>query len=237
MNKIKNIFKILYNENYKQTDITTRIEKLAKEIIRSFVIKSNYNMYKIVECEVYLNGCNSKYGIDHTDKYTHSKPQQLLFGNWYDHPAGIDFTIGDNEKVFGGLLIRSIKNINSGQFINGPLNTKEELFSKFKNKAIAIENLKLDSISNSENSNLEIFKVIRFGLSKNPSVKCFDNFEMYRIKKYRFITDFTPLNKIKVKETILDQLLDDKQINWERVLKKDIISYVPKKLKEKYDQR
>lgn len=239
MNKIKlnYLYDILYNENYKQNNITTRIEKFAEEIINSFVINSNGTLYKIVECEIYLNGCNAKFGIDHADKYTHSKTQQLMFGNWYDHPAGIDFTIGDNEKILGGLLIRSIKNIDSGKFINGPLKTKDELFSKFKNKTFAIENLELDSISNTENSNLEIFKVIRYGLSLKPYTKDFSNFETYRKKKYRFIADFIPPNKVKAKELILDELLEDKQITWNRILEKTIISYVPKKLKEKYDKR
>ncbi len=79
-------------------------------------------------------------------------------------------------------------------------------------------------------SETKIYKVKRFGLPVKAGL------EEFYYKKYRFISNLNTPNKIKDKERVLEELLDDKEIDWSFIESKIAISYIPSKLK-KYDKR
>ncbi|CAG8531611.1 6478_t:CDS:1 [Paraglomus brasilianum] len=97
-------------------------------LINTYLYLPNDEVYSIVEIEFYLRDVAS----DHADPYTHGHVHQLTCGEWYFHRVGkngyrggtrkgVDITFGSTERnIYGGILIRSIKNERSGGVIEGP---------------------------------------------------------------------------------------------------------------------
>ncbi len=204
-------------------DLSNKFEFIASEIMNRNVLSNGDRQFRIVELEFYYNDYKSENPV-HKDLYTHGNDMQLKYGEWYDHPAGLDFTIGNNENIYGGILLRSILDVNTGVYINGPLNVKAYIKGDGKYTLSALKWLP------SQLGETTIYKVKRFGLSVKAG------FEEFYYKKYRFISNLNTANKIKDKERVLEELLDDKEIDWSFIESKIAISYNPSKLK-KYDKR
>lgn len=217
---MKEVFDILYSNN---KNISDTFDDVAYLIMNKNAVSLSNKRFKIVELEFYVK--NSRNPAD-ADLYTHGNEKQLKFGEWYDHPAGLDFTIGNNSDIYGGILIRSILDIETNEFINGPLNVKAHFVKNgYKKNDSCLKLIK------QQQKEVAIYKAKRFGLPMKEA-----QIEFYN-KKYRYITDFVLKNKVKAKEKILEELLEDNKIDWQFILEKIAISYVPGKLKEKYDKR
>ncbi|CAG8499519.1 11148_t:CDS:1 [Paraglomus occultum] len=97
-------------------------------LVNTYLYLPNDEVYSIVEVEFYLRDTAS----NHADPYTHGDVHQLTCGEWYFHRVGkngyrggtrkgVDLTFGSIKRnIYGGILIRSIKNERSGDVIEGP---------------------------------------------------------------------------------------------------------------------
>ena len=121
--KYMNLFDNSEPIDYTKIDVKL-IERIAKTLLMKYVLVVGEKEFRICEVEFYINNTT------HGDKYTHGDPNQKTFGKWYFHRfhgsayksgtyKGLDLTLG-NKDTFFGVLIRSICDIETGEFIEGP---------------------------------------------------------------------------------------------------------------------
>lgn len=159
----------------------------------SLVVKNE--RFRLCEIEFYLKN------DDHNDLYVHSIPDQKTFEGFYFHQfkngsyksgtyKGLDMTFGNVNSYFG-ILIRSMMNVNTGEFIEGPcrcVNKILELFGVDDVKAFMTNGkfntqLKLYTVENGlylaeqEHKSEAVFHGIRVGLS--------DKYPEFLNKNYR----------------------------------------------------
>lgn len=108
-------------------DYNKVFDEIAITLLRYTKIVTPKYQYYLREIEIYF------YDKDlHQDSYAHKNKRQLKFGEWYFHRYtdiepflksnrnGVDITFGNElEGIYGGILIRKIQNINSGDVIVG----------------------------------------------------------------------------------------------------------------------
>lgn len=97
-------------------------DQLAETVINESVLVVCGKKLRFREIEFYVNHPN------HKDIYTHSDPDQKRAGFWYFHKIGkayrggtykgLDISIG-GSNFYGGILLRSLLNIESGEIIEG----------------------------------------------------------------------------------------------------------------------
>ncbi|MDA3818099.1 MAG: hypothetical protein PF486_12030 [Prolixibacteraceae bacterium] len=195
MNDLLNIINFKKREEYQ-----AEFDRIAKKILNSYNLIISEKAYRIREIEFYY------YSENHTDFYCHNNPRQQEKANFYFHrfkdpekylrlrQKGIDITFGTPDKSYGGILIRAIQNINSGDVFTG--------IGKLTNKIIAKiggpkEIQKLydsgDNVFNessslhllcSDNNRLKIFKKYRQGLNHNA----LDTDNFYLNSAYNYFT-------------------------------------------------
>lgn len=187
----------------------TQLEKGFNVVAKLLLLQSNLMVadkaYEFLDIEFYFY--NEKI---HPDPYSHSfqyassvRKKESVTGSWYFHRftgmekythtrRGLDITYGDGEKQrYGGILIRSIKNLQDGRVISGPSRVVAEIILSANdplnleriafdmNAGVAFDPKELLHISPLENPRtVHVCSSERFGLS--------DKYPEYRGKKYRF---------------------------------------------------
>lgn len=190
---------------------------LASFILNNFRMNINDLVCEIEEIEIYYNSPN------HKDEYVHKSKDQLTNAKWYFHKyhngtyksgtyKGLDITFGNGKDTYGGILIRSIENTNSDEFITGPCNTVNYILKQFDYDEVTelVENMKSLDVFDKKNlfyltteePNEEdeepnyIFTGPRVGLSlKYPE---------YLLKEYRYLKQ--PKQIQKYRSTIISSL-------------------------------
>jgi hypothetical protein len=182
----------------------THFNEIAKKLLNDSILHVNGIEYKLCEIEFYYhNG-------EHKDMYTHCSKEQNEKCKFYFHKfhsgtyksgtyKGMDITLSPNKDTYFGILVRSIMNIKTNEFIEGPCRVVNKILEHFgckevydfvRDKKIPLdiydETTKLYIIDCVGKFNDEIYKGIRIGLS--------DKYPEFQIKKYRFATN---INKIK----------------------------------------
>lgn len=113
-------------------------ENIAIILFNNCAIKTDSNTYRITEVEFYYHNEHHQdlttYGyIDKTKKYLdrirRHKEAQYKPLTWFFHYSGVDLVIG-NDNAPGGVLIRSIENIVTGEKVTGPLVVLLELLNQ-----------------------------------------------------------------------------------------------------------
>lgn len=111
------------------TDHAKWFESIATLLVNSYAIKTEIYKYRITEIEFYYHDEHHQdlttYGyIDKTKKYLNRirrhKESQYKTLTWFFHYSGIDLVFG-NKNAPGGILIRAIENIRTGEKATGPL--------------------------------------------------------------------------------------------------------------------
>lgn len=97
-------------------------KRIAEILMNNCAISKGKNRYEIVEIEFYF------FTPDHQDVIVYPRTQPA--GQWFFHPSGVDLTFESNEKQFGGILIRGVRNIDTGKLTLGPLNCVNILWDK-----------------------------------------------------------------------------------------------------------
>jgi hypothetical protein len=150
--------------------------------------------FRICEIEMYLKN------DEHNDEYVHQRVEQQEFQKFYFHKftngtfkngtfKGFDITLGDERKYFG-ILIRSILNLETDEFIEGPCLCVNEILKifNFHNVKQLHDFLKVEQIDIfNENINLqnEIHKneIIYAG----PRIGLSDKYLDFRDRHYRYV--------------------------------------------------
>ena len=176
---------------------TCNFGEIADFLLNNCTLNTQKTTYRICEIEFYLHAKT------HKDAYTHCDKEQLSYGYFYFHringkgfKAGtykcFDLVFGDElEGKYFGILIRSLLNLSTNEFIEGPCRSLSAILAEYnfkevkefigdgKQMLITDDNskmrLKLDDTLKKE----QIFKGERIGLS--------DKFPQFQLKKYRFL--------------------------------------------------
>lgn len=174
-----------------------KFKKFATYLLNQFEMKIGNDVITLEELEIYYKS------EDHQDNYTHQCKDQLTNKMWYFHQyhngtyksgtyKGLDITFGNKEKsIYGGVLIRSINNSTTNEFITGPCNTVNYMLKKMECKEVEDLVAKMSSLNicnnknpfylveNSESKQDKIFTGPRVGLSwKYPT---------FLTKEYRYL--------------------------------------------------
>ena len=108
--------------------------EIADALINDFVIQKGENgklFYHFVELEFYHNI------IDNTIVY----PREADALQYFFHKSGVDLTFLSNNKKYGGILVRAIRN--GDKFTNGPYNVVDKLFDVFDARELPKNNYPL----------------------------------------------------------------------------------------------
>lgn len=123
-----------------EADANNAFHRIAKELLTNHGIKVNNSVYRMTEIEFYL------YHPSHLDPSVHCNEKQLNFGSWYFHREkqaslkfsfkGMDLVFGDNDtvnnqKYYGGILIRGIHKIGEEKEVYGPSNTVKRILEEY----------------------------------------------------------------------------------------------------------
>lgn len=158
------------------SEIGKSFDQIADYLFHQTYIQVGTAQYQLTEIEFYYYDME-----EHPDSYAHKNEVQLDLGNWYFHGSGLDITFGNKEKrIYGGILIRGIKNLDTGIHTSGPINTVRELMQNFK---LVTEGQKMQLIEQDAKNNTQIIKTARIGL--NP-----DRDPNYYNAPYRYLIDW-----------------------------------------------
>ena len=134
-------------------------EKIAQVLFDSYVIKTHNANYRLVEIEFYWNSKNHK--DNSTYKRNHVDPET---GDWFFHYSGVDIALKNEETGgYGGILIRSIYDIDKKMLTKGPMVCVMKLFSE--NNAFS-QSIKTQIIPHEFNKS-SVIKRQRIGLGQN----------------------------------------------------------------------
>lgn len=97
-------------------------KRIAEILMNNCVVSKGDNKYEIVEIEFYL------FTPDHQDVITY--PRILTAGQWFFHQSGVDISFESTIEHFGGILIRGLRDIKTGQLTLGPQNCVNLLWDK-----------------------------------------------------------------------------------------------------------
>lgn len=189
-------------------------ESLTSNLMNNLCLAVGKSGYRIVECEIYYRNPS------HLDPYVHCGEQQLTAGQlYYNKVGGIDITFGSkNTPAFGGILIRGIRNLKTGEYISKVTEIVGEVFKALGNVILEENRIHLAELGSSPFTYEKPIQSQRIGLTlkENDSDRFID-------KPYRYIVELVPAHKFREKEKVVRQLLNDGKIN--AVGAKDILGY------------
>lgn len=190
---MKNLFRI------DASNATKEFQQLAIEIATHYDLTADHTKFKIVEMEFYLFD-----PIHHRDGFAHFHNRTA--GEFRSHNSGLDITItSKNPDSYGGILIRSIQNLSTGQFINGPRKCVFAIFDQIGSVAARDITFGLEP-TKTKRILLPLEPVIgpRIGLGQPNRLTPKD--DHYKSSSLRFIFSITPLNKVADKEKLVRHL-------------------------------
>ncbi len=188
--------------------MTTSTEKLfeeyAEKLLNQTILKVKDKKYRICEIEMYYRNDN------HKDDYTHCDPMQLEFNKFYPHrfkngtyKSGtykcMDIAYGNKEtNTYFGILIRSIKNIDTNEFFTGPCISVNQILSLYGCSEFS-DFLKKNSV---DEFKLEKCDLPYENIFIGPRVGLGDKYPEFKDKKYRYATHIKSIKKQKIFEPL-----------------------------------
>jgi len=184
-------------------------KRIASSLMNDNVLLVGENYYRFTELEFYYFEKDS-----HADIYSHQHPNQTTNEQWYFHRSGLDITFGSKD-VFGGILIRGVKNLKGDEFINGPILCVQELFKNLgavnnsEKVSFYIQELPWDRMG-SLIERQEIYSCQRV-ISQNKNLPDFRFYNAF----YRFFIypKQKHADKFKIAENLLTQKFEKETIN------------------------
>jgi 3-methyladenine DNA glycosylase Mpg len=180
---------------FKNSYTVNEFDKLGDFILNNIIINSNETKFRLCEIEFYY------YNETHKDEYVHKSPDQKQYGKFYFHKfhngtyksgtfKGLDIVLGSNETYFG-VLIRSIKNIDTGEFIEGSCNVANKLLSCFNVQTVKElfekHYLNIQQISITDDKlKLEKTALDLEPVYCGPRIGLSDKYPEFKDKKYRY---------------------------------------------------
>jgi hypothetical protein len=195
--------------------ITEQFNHYAEKILNNSILKIQDKEYRICEIEMYYHG------RDHEDNYTHCDELQLKFNQFYPHrfkngsyKVGtykcMDITYGDEvNHIYFGILIRSMKNIETNEFFTGPCICVREILNNFNCSEFT---------HFFDNYIINEFKLIDTKLEHHnifigPRVGLSNKYPEFKDKKYRYATHIKYIKKQKKFEPLTSLLSLSSNIN------------------------
>ena len=106
------------------SNLLPTFSKMASSLLNNYLLFINKIPFRLRELEFYFNS------PAHSDTFTHGDEMQKRKGEWYFHRSGktykggtykgLDISIGQGSNTVGGILIRSIRNVETAKIIDGP---------------------------------------------------------------------------------------------------------------------
>lgn len=192
--------KKLSNKLQKKENIDELFREYANKLLNNTVLNVKDNTYRICEIEMYYHDEN------HLDEYTHKDALQMEFNKFYLHrfktgtyKSGtykcMDIAYGDKDtKTYFGILIRSIKNMDTNEFFTGPCISVNELLKQYECKEFGefTNQYDVNKVFTLEKQKLEPME-IHIG----PRVGLGDKHPDYKERKYRYATHIKQIKKQK----------------------------------------
>lgn len=216
MERLSTLLSEIVDQKLSADQLECYFVKVAKLLLLQSKLVAGSKRYQLLEIEFYFHTSDL-----HPDPYSHFsqypksvKQKQSIIGSWYFHRftgmknythtrRGVDLTFGNGEQHrYGGILIRTIKQMDENKVVSGPSRVVAELIAAV-NSPEHIERIAFDTerqLAFDQKSMLhlepldrpfadDIYCSRRFGLGdKNPE---------YREKHYRFFTDVSAIRKDK----------------------------------------
>ena len=133
-------------------------EKIAQTLFDNYSIEAHNIIYRFVEIEFYWNSST------HVDKSTYQRKHvNPKTGEWFFHYSGVDIALENEKGGYGGILIRSIRDIKNNRLVKGPMVCAMTLFSGTNAFSKSISTY----ISPYEFEKSQIIKRERVGLGQN----------------------------------------------------------------------
>lgn len=142
-----------------EKETESEFENIARILFDKYAIRTQNALYRLTEIEFYWNSPNH---IDNsTYKRKHVDPKA---GDWFFHYSGVDIAL-KNEITggYGGILIRSIYDIEKKIPIKGPMVCAMKLFSGYNAFSQSI----VTQIIEYSFPQSEVIKRVRVGLGQN----------------------------------------------------------------------
>lgn len=99
-------------------------QSIADDLLNHVLIAKGDKLYEIIEIEFYL------FSPKHPDVITY--PRHIDGGQWFFHQSGVDLSFKSNDTVFGGILIRGIReHKDDATPVVGPLKCVDLLWDRF----------------------------------------------------------------------------------------------------------
>lgn len=97
---------------------------IANDLLNHVLIAKGEKLYEIIDIEFYL------FSPKHPDVITY--PRHIDGGQWFFHQSGVDLSFKSDDTIFGGILIRGIREHNEGATpVIGPLKCIDLLWDRF----------------------------------------------------------------------------------------------------------
>ncbi len=102
-----------------------KFKEIADKLFHEFAIETHDSKFRITELEFYWNS------PDHIDNTTYSRKYvNPKSGDWFFHYSGVDIALkNENNSGHGGILLRSIYDIEKEERYKGPMVCAMRLFS------------------------------------------------------------------------------------------------------------
>jgi hypothetical protein len=186
-------------------------KRIASSLMNDNVLLVGDNYYRFTSLEFYYFEKDN-----HADVYSHQHDYQTTSGQWYFHGSGLDITFG-SQGVYGGILIRGIKNLKEKKYINGPILCIQELFNNLgavnsdKKLSFFIAEIPWDRMGSLVEEQ-KVYYSRRVGLNKNVDKS--DDSRFYN-GLYRFFINpkETQKDKGNIAVDLLKQVESEKEIN------------------------
>jgi hypothetical protein len=175
-------------------------DALAYQLMNNLRLTAGRSSYRITECEFYYSD------IDHADPFIHAEPQQMTAGQLYLNKAGgLDITFGNAAyPAFGGILIRGIRNLETGKYINQITKITAEMFRALGNILQERGGIYLEDAYTGAFTEEKPIQTTRVGLQEEK-----DGDRAYIDLPYRYIVELTREHQFKGREGVIKQLLKE----------------------------
>ena len=133
-------------EDMTPEDFYPHFSKIADKILNGCALVAKkgteVKMFRLIEIEFYL-----KHEKLHNDNFAHQDEDQLGILQWYFHKSGKSYKTGTykgldiafgrkKEKMYGGILFRTIQEVYTMQFHEGSCNLVNHMFKFFGSKEV-----------------------------------------------------------------------------------------------------
>lgn len=99
-------------------------QSIAHDLMNHVLVAKGEKLYEIIEIEFYL------FTPNHPDVITY--PRHIDGGQWFFHQSGVDLSFKSDDIIFGGILIRGIREHKDGATpVIGPLKCVDLLWDRF----------------------------------------------------------------------------------------------------------